>query len=249
MKNNLENKINVIKSANKVIASSVIIITIIVVLFSCVAMKLSLTLSDASSLSTVLGGIISPIIGISGSILVFFALHEQVKANGLVQEQIIQQNKDKALQNESDEIHQLYNNLKDSIDNFSYYTLDTYQFGHGQYVNGSEAIYKLFHDFYCDCHINESDITGNPKITELISILEICSIILQKLSKSSIPDKYVLRTLTKHQFRYRVYPKLNSELENLSKHYCNSCEKDHGLPDNMVDLIKRLESWTEEEGI
>jgi ABC-type nickel/cobalt efflux system permease component RcnA len=248
MKNTQEspNHFDVTKPSNKTIIISAIVICLATVFAIAELINLNLKIETISDVSNILEAITNPIIGLLGAVLVYYALHEQVRVNKLVQQQIEQQNKKDILQSESTSINQLYSNLKSSIDNFNYSTLDTSQFGQGQYATGSEAIYKLFHDFYCDCNISESELSTNPKITELISILEICSDILSLLSKSSIPDREALNTLTKHQFRYRIYPMLHFDIENLSKHHCDFCNKEHGLPDKMVELIKQLDAWTKE---
>lgn len=200
--------------------------------------------TETGQIGDTIGGITAPFVNLLGAILVYLALKAQVQANHLVQAQIHDQgNKDK-IQNQSNEITQLYNNLKEGIDNFTYISLDVSLFGKGQYLTGSEAIYKLFEDFYCNCHIDEKELQSNPKITELTSILEICDAVLIKLNSSIIPNKEVMRTLANHQFRYRILPRIHLELDNLSKYFCNSCNTDHGIPENLVHLIKKLETVT-----
>lgn len=245
MKENV-NEFDTLKSARKWLVAGLILIALAPLILTLPAYWSKLDFSTTSSIGDTIGGITSPIVGVLGSILIFYALIEQVRANKLLQNQIKEQSIKESLEINSREINQLYNNLKSSIDNFTYVSLDVNLFGQGQYLTGSEAIYKLFNDFYCDCHISEDELEGNPKITELTSILEICDVILNKISISTIPDKDVLNILTIHQFRYRIYPRLKLDIENLSQHRCDICEKDHGLPERLVELINNLITKTKE---
>lgn len=204
-----------------------------------------LNFSQTGQIGDTIGGITAPIVNLLGAILVYLALKAQIEANLILKSQWDDQKNKDNIQTQSDEINQLYYNLKESIDNFNYYSFDSNEFGQGQYLTGSEAIYKLFNDFYCDkCHLSDEELKGNPKITELTSILEICDALISRIYQSAIPSKTVMQTLTCHQFRYRVFPYLSNLHGNFKKHYCEDCKKDHGLPDEMVRLITKLESCT-----
>lgn len=227
-------------SAKWWIAVGIVIILIAPVILTRPAIWSWADFSNSADIGETIGGITAPVVGILSAVLLFFALMQQVKTNELTQQQIAAQNKKDALRSESDAIHQLYNNLKQNIDSFSYSTLDAYDFGEGHYCYGSEAIYKLFQDLYCNCHTDEEELAGNPKITELTSILEICAAVLERLKTSEIEDKEVLTILTKHQFRYRIYPRLHTNISALQPHYCSSCAKNHGLPLSLVNLIQEL---------
>lgn len=198
--------------------------------------------SQTGQIGDTIGGITAPLVNLVGAVLVYFALQAQVDANKTVQSQIVAQQEKESIENESKEIHQLYGYLKDSIDNFRYSTLDPYAFGEKGALIGSEGIFKLFQDFYCDYHLNEEAINFNPKITEIISMLEICDTILQKLSISIIPDMNTMRILTVHQFQYRIAPRLNQDGANLKKYHCDFCSAEHGLPDRIVSLIESINS-------
>lgn len=201
--------------------------------------------TETGTIGDTIGGITAPIIGLIGAVLVFLALKAQIQANILVQRQIENQEIEKKLELESSQLNKLYENLKSSIDNFSFTTLDTWDFHNNENkeLKGSEAFYKLFQEFYCDAHMGEEDLKTNPKITEVISILEICDKLLDKISISNVYDKETLNTLTLHQFIYRVFPRLSGDFpENLEIHYCESCAKNHGLPEKISTLIKSIKS-------
>jgi hypothetical protein len=204
-----------------------------------------LDFTQTGQIGDTIGGITAPIVNLLGAILVYLALKAQIEANLILKKQLDDEKIKDGIQNQTDEINQLYYNLKESIDNFNYISFDSNEFGQGQYMTGSEAIYKLFNDFYCDkCHLSDEELKGNPKITELTSILEICDALITRIDKSSIPSKSVMKTLTCHQFKYRVFPYLSTLQGNFKKHYCEDCKKDHGLPDEMVRLITQIESCT-----
>jgi hypothetical protein len=191
-----------------------------------------LDFTQTGNIGDTIGGITAPIIGLIGAFLVFLALKAQTQANILVQQQIDSQEIEKKIENESLQLNKLYENFKSSIDNFSYTTLDTWEFANTDNVElkGSEAFYKLFQDFYCDSHLDENDLKTNPKITEVISILQICDTLLEKILKSNIYDKDTLYLLTMHQFIYRVFPRISSDYpNNIEIYYCESCEKNHGF--------------------
>jgi hypothetical protein len=199
-----------------------------------------LNFTATGQIGDTIGGITSPIVNLIGAVLVYYALKAQTQANLMVQDQFDEQKIKDNLQNESNDINQLYGNLKDSIDSFRFFTLDRNEFGNGEYLEGSEAIYKLFNDFYCNYHEDEEEMKCNPKLTELISILEICDVILSKLKDSKIPNREVMRMLTIHQFQYRIMPRINCDLDKLEKYKCDGCQTEHGLPDKVISLIKNI---------
>lgn len=207
--------------------------------------------SDTGTIGDTIGGLTAPFINIIGAVLVFLALKAQIEANLIIQKQIKSQEDEKRLEQESSQLNKLYENFKSSIDNFTYKTLDTWELRNQENIElkGSEAFYQLFQDFYCDAqHLDDDSLKDNPKITEVISILEICNTLLDKIEHSKVTDKEVLNLLTLHQFIYRIFPKLSSEYpNNLELHFCESCNKDHGLPNRIVKLIKSIREKCKEE--
>ena len=199
--------------------------------------------TNTGNIGDTIGGITAPFINILGAILVFLALKAQIQANLIVQEQIEQQEIDKKLESESRQLNQYYTNLKSSIDDFQYATLDTWSIGDNENVilQGSEALYKLFQDYICTFHGNEEDLKSNPKITELISMLEICDKLLTSINDSQIPDKESLWVLTSHQFLYRIFPRLSLEYpDKIDTYFCHDCDKNHGFPPRISALIRNI---------
>lgn len=199
--------------------------------------------STTGSIGDTIGGITAPFINILGAILIFLALKAQIQANLIIQNQIDRQDDEKRLENESKQLNQYYSNLKSSIDGFKYSTIDPWEIGNSEkpILEGSEAIYKMFSDYICDYHGDESDLASNPKITELISMLEICEKLLNRISNSEIVDKETLWTLTSHQFLYRIFPRLCEDFpDRIESYRCESCEMDHGFPERISYLIKSI---------
>ena len=199
--------------------------------------------SNTGSIGDTIGGITAPFINILGAILVFLALKAQIEANLVIQNQIDRQDAEKKLENESKQLNKYYSNLKSSIDGFKYSTIEPWDIGDNEklVLEGSEAIYKMFSDYICEYHGNEDDIASNPKITELISMLEICEKLLERINVSEIADRETLWTLTSHQFCYRIFPRLSDDYpDRIDTYFCESCNMDHGFPERISYLIKSI---------
>lgn len=200
---------------------------------------------ETGQIGDTIGGTTAPIIGLIGAILVYLALKAQIHANVLVQKQIRQQESDAKLESESRQLNKLYENMKSSIDNFTFTSFDPFDFNNLQKkeLKGSEAFYQMFQDFYCNGHLNEEDLKTNPKITETISILEICDNLLDRISKSNVFDKDVLHVLTLSQILYRVFPRINKENpESLERRFCDNCSTHHGFPNDVARLIRSIKT-------
>lgn len=195
-----------------------------------------------------IGGITAPFINVLGAILVFLALKAQIQANLIIQDQIDQQEIDKKLENESKQLNHYYSNLKSSIDGFKYSTIEPWDIGESNkkpILEGSEAIYRLFSDYICEYHGTEADMASNPKVTELISMLEICDRLLTRINKSNINDRETLWTLTSHQFTYRIFPRLCDDYpDKIESYYCENCDMEHGFPERISFLIKNIKEKT-----
>ncbi|MFD1015758.1 hypothetical protein [Winogradskyella rapida] len=201
--------------------------------------------SETGSIGDTIGGITAPFINILGAILVFLALKAQIEANLVIQAQIDRQDTEKKLENESRQLNQYYSNLKSSIDNFKFSTIELWDIENEDKVKpvfeGSEAIYKMFSEYICEYHGDEDDIASNPKITELISMLEICEKLLNRINDSHIIDRETLWTLTSHQFTYRIFPRLSEDYpDRIDNYFCESCDMEHGFPERISFLIKSI---------
>jgi hypothetical protein len=181
-----------------------------------------------------IGGLTAPIIGLIGAILLFLALRAQLDSNKSANSAFIEQQ-------ESDDLIHLFTNIKQSIDQFTY-TPSTDPGSGIKELKAGEAIYQLLHDFFCNmCSLTKEAIDANPKLTELISILELLKYTLDRIELANIPNKEAILTLTKHQFRYRINPRLSMEGTSLDKYFCEDCKKQHGLPGEVAELIRDLQ--------
>lgn len=206
--------------------------------------------SNTGSIGDTIGGITAPFINILGAVLVFLALKAQIQANLVIQNQINRHDEENKLEKESKQLNQYYSNLKSSIDGFKFSTIDPWNIGKHTpdrpILEGSEAVYKMFSDYICEHHGSKEDMLSNPKITELISMLEICEKLLVRINSSKIIDRETLWTLTSHQFTYRIFPRLCDEYpERIENYYCNSCKIDHGFPERISFLIKSIKEKIE----
>ena len=202
-----------------------------------------LDFTNTGNIGDTIGGITAPFINILGAILVFLALKAQIQANLVVQNQIDRQDAEKKLEDESKQLNQYYSNLKSSIDGFKFSTIDPWDIGDNEkpILEGSEAIYKMFSDYICEYHGTEDDMASNPKITELISMLEICEKLLSRINSSDISDREMLWTLTSHQFTYRIFPRLCDDFpDRIETYHCESCNMEHGFPERISFLIKSI---------
>jgi len=209
--------------------------------------------SKTGNIGDTIGGLTAPIVGFIGAALLYLALKAQINANSLIQTQIEDQKLEKIQETETKQLYQFYNHLKENIDNFSYeyerfpflsHIAEQEETSNKVKGNGTEAIYYFFHDIFCDPHDKTEVLDTNPKLTELTSILEICKLLTDKLIKSNSPEKETIIVLTDHQFRYRITPRLMEEgIDNLSRHYCEDCKIDHGLPDKFCELLNSINSY------
>lgn len=202
-----------------------------------------LDFTNTGNIGDTIGGITAPFINILGAILVFLALKAQILANLVIQDQIDRQDSEKKLEDESKQLNQYYSNLKSSIDGFKFSTIDPWDIGDNEklILEGSEAIYKMFSDYICEYHGTEDDMASNPKITELISMLEICEKLLSRINSSEISDREMLWTLTSHQFTYRIFPRLCDDFpDRIENYHCESCNMEHGFPERISFLIKSI---------
>ena len=170
---------------------------------------------SSSWLGSAVGGITAPIVGIFSTVLLYITIKLQI------------QNTRATANGKTLELY--YNSLKSAIDSFSY-----------ENQNGSNAIYLFFSEFYCDLHKFDGEMESNNHITELKSILEIFKMIIDTANNSDSNEKEAILNLTKHQFLYRYFPRLNMpeiRHDNFAPIYCSHCNATHGLPPDFVTLL------------
>lgn len=203
--------------------------------------------SETGQIGDTIGGITSPFLNLIGAILVFYALQAQVKANELIQEQIDKDNDVRECENEAQNLNQLYSYLIDNIDSFYFKTLPVEQLKNIDEIEteiefkGGQAFYHLFSQIRCHYHGSQDELHGNQSVSELLSILKIMDLLLDKLKNTKSKNNEILTTLVQHLFDYKIVTRIREETEDdLQLIFCNTCNCNHGLPEELRNLIKQI---------
>jgi len=203
--------------------------------------------SETGQIGDTIGGITAPFLNLIGAVLVFYALQAQVKANELIQYQIDKDNDAKDCENEAQNLNQLYSYLTDNINSFHFTTLPIEQLKNLEYIDtkieysGGDAFYHLFSQIRCHYHGTQDELHANQSVSELLSILKIMDLLLDKLKNTKSKNKEILTTLVKHLFDYKIITRIREESEEqLQVIFCDECECNHGLPDELRKLIVQI---------
>lgn len=203
--------------------------------------------SETGQIGDTIGGITAPFLNLIGAFLVFYALQAQVKANELIQDQIDKDNEAKECENEAQNLNQLYSYLTDNINRFHFTTLPIEQLKNTDIIktdiehSGGEAFYHLFSQIRCHYHGSQEELHSNQSVSELISVLKIMDLVLDKLKNTKSKNKEILTTLVRHLFDYKIVTRIREESEaELQVIFCEECECNHGLPDDLRNLILQI---------
>jgi hypothetical protein len=205
--------------------------------------------TETGQIGDTIGGITAPFMNLIGAILVFYALKAQVKANELIQDQIDKDNEDKEYENEDKNLNQLYSYLTDSISSFRFKTLATEQLKNTESIEteiefiGGEAFYHLFSQILCHHNGTQDELYSHQAVSELLSILKIMDLLLNKLEKTKSKNKEILTTLVQHLFDYKIMTRIKKDQEDdLILKFCGDCQSNHGLPDELRKLIFQIKN-------
>jgi len=203
--------------------------------------------SETGQIGDTIGGITAPFMNLIGAFLVFYALKAQVKANELFQDQIDKDNEEKECMNEGQNLNQLYSYLTDSINSFHFKTLPIEQLKNIKDIEtkvefkGGDAFYHLFSQIRCHFHGTQAELHSQQAVSELLSVLKIMELVLDKLENAKSKNKEILTTLVRHLFDYKIVTRIRDEQENaLNLEFCEVCQCNHGLPDELKNLIIRI---------
>lgn len=203
--------------------------------------------SNTGQIGDTIGGITAPFLNLIGAFLVFFALKAQIKANELIQEQIEKDNITKECENEAQNLNQLYSYLTENINTFHFKTLPIGQLKNidgtttnQDYLSG-DAIYHLFSQISCHYHGTQDELHSNQSVSELLSVLKLMDLLLDKLKDTKSKNKEILTTLIQHLFEYKIVTRIrNDSEEKLQVTFCHICNCNHGLPDELRNLILQI---------
>ncbi|MBP6810309.1 MAG: hypothetical protein KA138_02235 [Saprospiraceae bacterium] len=198
--------------------------------------------NSTGAIGDTIGGITAPFCSLLGAFLVYRALIEQVNANDTFQQQFKAQEIKENQYNESTQINQLLSHLVESINQFRYTSLEESESAENQQVHfGGEGITKLFDDIRCHFHGNEEQLLESPYVSELVSILQISNAIIDRLARTTAPDKEIVSILLRHHLSYKALTGIkNLDKQALEGCYCESCRKNHGLPSIMIQEIMKI---------
>jgi hypothetical protein len=106
---------------------------------------------------------------------------------------------------------------------------------------GGEAFYHLFSQIRCHYHGTQGELHSQQAVSELLSVLKIMDLLLDKLKNAKSKNKEILITLVRHLFDYKIVTRIRDEEDNeLDLEYCTECECNHGLPDELKNLILEI---------
>ena len=204
-------------------------------------------LSETGQIGDTIGGITTPFMNLIGAFLVFYALKAQVKANELIQDQIDKENEEKECENEGQNLNQLYSYLTESINSFHFKTLPIEQLKNIEGIDtetefkGGEAFYHLFSQIRCHYHGTQDELHSQQAVSELLSVLKVMDLLLDKLKIAKSENRDILITLVRHLFAYKIVTRIREEQDNaLDLEYCDVCDCNHGLPDELKNLILEI---------
>lgn len=205
--------------------------------------------SETGQIGDTIGGITAPFMSLIGAFLVFYALKAQVKANELIQDQIEKDNDEKECENEGQNLNQLYSYLTESIATFHFKTLPFELLKNIDDTEteiefkGGEAFYHLFSQIRCHYHGSQEELRSFQSVSELLSILKIMELLLDKLKNTKSKNKEILYTLVRHLFDYKIITRIREEHDiELKEEFCDVCQCSHGLPDELRNLIEQIRS-------
>jgi hypothetical protein len=193
-----------------------------------------------SQIGDMVNGVTAPLIGLLSVFLIYKTLKAQNVVNLRIQEQIDHDAEEKSL-------NQLYAFLDDNINNFRFRTLPVDDLANIEDMDteaeslGGEAFYKLFNQIRCHYHGTESDLDKNQSISELWSILNVMDNILERLENTNVKSKATFRSLVEHLFLYKMTTRIkDATCGELERQFCDSCGVDHGIPDKIREILRKI---------
>lgn len=241
------------KSILWIMITGIFCILITPFLFTQFGIGLDFTSANTNNIGGTIGGITAPFTGILGSLLVYFALKEQVLANKLIQKQLDEQKQSDEESKVVTYLNQQLDIIIRDIEGFSYFHTEKQvvkddEIEITRIITGSSAIDK----YLVLCTLNPRK-HGAPNILEdvyqlgqlknLINLIN--EFIISTLSENiSEKDRTYLLSLIKYLYTTKIklhfdFYELNFKGDNLSQ--CEICQQYHeGIPVELYDVIDSI---------
>lgn len=196
-------------------------------------------LSNIGIIGDAIGGITTPIVSILGAVLIYIALADQINANKLLIDQIEENKKQNVIQQDREQVVELYRLFEKNIDSF------TFELQNGKdeklYI-GTIAI-AYFIDKLIETTEDSHDtniVKSDYNVQEFISIIKSAELLIVKIKNSHLNenDNAFYKNLILHKIEYNLTPNF-SRIKNAAHAYVTcDCGIDHGrFP---VDLYTQL---------
>ncbi len=222
------------------------------VIFSSSSNYCSFDFTKTGEIGDTIGGITSPIIGLLGAILLYFALTAQIEANKIIQDQITEQKKDEVEKKSVLYTMEKINLLRRDINEFSYNYIETLKKEDGTetknriFLKGSYAISQIISTLSngtkCDVNVFEA----HPRVNELSQLLDMLLSVFEAIENSSIDDeeKKFQKTMLVYLYKSKVQPTFITNQYNraTSNPYCENCGRQHmGIPEEIFEVIDKID--------
>lgn len=189
--------------------------------------------TETGVIGDTIGGITSPVIGVISALLIYFSFRAQVNANRIIQKQITEQKKDENEKKDHNYQMEIYNHLKELIDNFEFITFQASansgeRFGiSSSKLFGPTAILEYIKRLIQVCKdkkgmvidVNYFHSYGYLEMNEknyisFLNVIALFTFLIDRIEKSLEDDFDVLLivTLTKLQFYNRIWSFVENEI-------------------------------------
>lgn len=195
--------------------------------------------SNYGTTGDAIGGMTAPLVNLIGAFLVFLALRAQIKANEIVQGQIDENAKEKALENYNKELNRLFEYFEKNISSIEFVN------DGGTLYKGTKAVTQILDETLLLNHVNLK-IFPIPEYASVFSSLRLCEMLIDKIriSKATIEEREYINELVSHCFYTYYFIAQESSIGKYKKYNrkCLDCGKLHDLPDDHIKLVKKIEA-------
>lgn len=209
--------------------------------------------TNTGEIGDTIGGITAPFASLLGSILVFFALRAQIDANLLIQNQIASQKQEEENNKVLRYFLDQYKIIREDINNFSINEVRNNQHAY-LYPNknsnttvvthhGSSAFFYVLYSSKDLMSIHPFEmLQTNPKLNEVISLLNSLDNLLSKILDSGIPrdDREYHINMIAHLFNTKLRAAFDA-----NEMYKKKAEKDgkyYGIPDHFFEKVQSIKN-------